>query len=75
VENLAVDVLYVEGKAASIDLPSSVQLKVTESAEGVRGVDPQNAQEVMRRAPAGSRRAFRPERHAAARDALKPFHV
>jgi elongation factor P len=36
-ENLAVDVLYVEGKAASIELPSSVQLKVTESAEGVRG--------------------------------------
>jgi elongation factor P len=36
-ENLAVDVLYVEGKAASVELPSSVQLKVTESAEGVRG--------------------------------------
>jgi len=34
----------------------------------------------MRRAPAGSRQAFRPERHAAARDAaardaLKPVHV
>jgi len=36
-ENLAVDVLYVEGKAASVDLPSSVNLKVAESAEGVRG--------------------------------------
>ena len=36
-ENLAVDVLYVEGKAASIELPSSVHLKVAESAEGVRG--------------------------------------
>src|SRR6201999_2095840 len=36
-ENLAVDVLYVEGKAANIELPSSVNLKVAESAEGVRG--------------------------------------
>jgi elongation factor P len=32
-----VEVLYVEGKAASIELPSSVTLKVTESAEGVKG--------------------------------------
>jgi len=37
VENLKVDVLYVEGKAAQVELPSSVLLKVTESAEGVRG--------------------------------------
>src|SRR5439155_16785184 len=36
-ENLAVEVLYVEGKPASIELPSSVHLKVTESAEGVKG--------------------------------------
>ena len=36
-ENLKVDVLYVEGKAAQVELPSSVLLKVTESAEGVRG--------------------------------------
>jgi elongation factor P len=36
-ENLAVEVLYVEGKAASIELPSSVTLKVAESAEGVKG--------------------------------------
>lgn len=36
-ENLGVEVLYVEGKAASIELPSSVTLKVTESAEGVKG--------------------------------------
>jgi len=36
-ENLSVEVLYVEGKAASIELPSSVNLKVVESAEGVRG--------------------------------------
>ena len=37
VENLKVNVLYVEGKAANIELPSSVVLTVTESAEGVRG--------------------------------------
>ena len=36
-ENCPVDVLYVEGKAAQVELPSSVLLKVTESAEGVRG--------------------------------------
>lgn len=36
-ENQAVEVLYVEGKAASLDLPSQVILKVAESAEGVRG--------------------------------------
>jgi elongation factor P len=36
-ENLSVEVLYVEGKPASIDLPSSVVLTVTESAEGVKG--------------------------------------
>jgi elongation factor P len=37
VENLKVEVLYVEGKAAQVELPASVILKVTESAEGVRG--------------------------------------
>ena len=36
-ENLSVEVLYVEGKAANLDLPASVELKVTESADGVRG--------------------------------------
>jgi elongation factor P len=36
-ENLVVEVLYVEGKPASLELPASVQLRVTESAEGVRG--------------------------------------
>jgi elongation factor P len=43
-ENLAVEVLYVEGKPASVDLPSSVVLKVTESAEGVRGDSANNVQ-------------------------------
>ncbi len=37
VENLKVEILYVEGRAGTIELPASVCLKVTESAEGVRG--------------------------------------
>ena len=44
VENLKVQVLYVEGKAANIELPSQVTLKVTESAEGVRGDSANNVQ-------------------------------
>lgn len=36
-ENLSVEILYVEGKAANLDLPASVNLKVAESADGVRG--------------------------------------
>jgi elongation factor P len=37
VENLAVEVLYTEGRPVQVELPSSVNLKVVESAEGVRG--------------------------------------
>jgi elongation factor P len=43
-ENLKCEVLYVEGKAASIQLPSQVTLKVIESAEGVRGDSANNVQ-------------------------------
>jgi elongation factor P len=43
-ENLKCEVLYVEGKAASIALPSSVVLTVAESAEGVRGDSANNVQ-------------------------------
>ncbi len=43
-ENCPVDVLYVEGKAAQVELPSNVFLKVTESAEGVRGDSANNVQ-------------------------------
>ena len=43
-ENLKCEVLYVEGKAATIELPSSVVLKVAESAEGVRGDSANNVQ-------------------------------
>lgn len=44
VENLKVDVLSIEGRPAQIELPSSVTLKVTESAEGVRGDSANNVQ-------------------------------
>lgn len=37
VENLPVEVLYTEGKPVQVELPASVNLKVVESAEGVRG--------------------------------------
>ena len=37
IENLACDIIFVEGKATSIELPPSVELKVTESSEGIKG--------------------------------------
>jgi elongation factor P len=37
VENLAVEVLSTGGRAVQVELPSSVSLKVVESAEGLRG--------------------------------------
>ena len=37
VENLPVEVLNIEGRAAQVELPASVNLKITESAEGVKG--------------------------------------
>ena len=44
VENLKVEVLSIEGRPAQIELPSSVALKVTESAEGIRGDSANNVQ-------------------------------
>jgi elongation factor P len=43
-ENQRVEILYVEGKAASVELPSTVILTVTESPEGVRGDSANNVQ-------------------------------
>ena len=37
VENLAVEVLFTEGRPVQVELPSSVQLKVVEAPEGLRG--------------------------------------
>ncbi|CAN5213969.1 elongation factor P [soil metagenome] len=36
-ENLAVEVLFVEGNPVTVELPASVDLKITEAAEGLRG--------------------------------------
>jgi elongation factor P len=44
VENLKVEVLSIEGRPAQIELPSSVVLKVIESAEGIRGDSANNVQ-------------------------------
>ncbi len=43
-ENLKVEILYVEGRAAQLELPASVTLRVAESAEGVRGDSANNVQ-------------------------------
>lgn len=37
VENLKVEVLNIEGRPVQVELPASVELRVTESSEGVRG--------------------------------------
>lgn len=44
VENLKVEVLSIEGRPAQVELPASVNLKVTESAEGLRGDSANNVQ-------------------------------
>lgn len=44
IENLKVEVLFVEEKPVQVELPSSVIIKVTESAEGVRGDTASNVQ-------------------------------
>lgn len=37
IENLACEVLFVEGKPVSVELPPSVELEVTQSPEGLKG--------------------------------------
>lgn len=44
VENLKVEVISIEGKPAQVELPASVNLTVTESAEGIRGDSANNVQ-------------------------------
>jgi elongation factor P len=43
-ENLAVEVLFLEGKAVSVELPSSIELTVVQAAEGLRGDTANNPQ-------------------------------
>ena len=47
-ENLRVEVLYAEGKPVEIELPSSVTLKVSEAAEGLRGDSATNVQKTAK---------------------------
>lgn len=44
VENLKVNVLSIEGRPVQVELPSIVELTVTESAEGVKGDSANNVQ-------------------------------
>jgi elongation factor P len=44
VENSPVTMTFVEEKAVSIELPSSVVLKVTDAPEGIRGDSANNVQ-------------------------------
>jgi len=44
IENLKVDVLSIEERPVQIELPASVNLRVTESAEGLRGDSANNVQ-------------------------------
>ncbi len=37
IENLAIDVLFIEGNAMAIDLPQQVELEVTDSSAGIKG--------------------------------------
>ena len=48
VENLSVQVMFVADKPAQVELPSSVNLKVVESADGVRGDSANNVQKVAK---------------------------
>ena len=45
-ENLACDVVFTDDKAADIELPATVTLKIVESSDGVRGDSANNVQKV-----------------------------
>ncbi len=47
VENAAVTVTFVEGKAVTVELPSSVVLTVTDAPEGIRGDSAKNVQNAI----------------------------
>jgi elongation factor P len=47
VENAAVTVTFVEGKAVTVELPSSVVLTVTDAPEGIRGDSANNVQKAI----------------------------
>jgi elongation factor P len=47
VENGSVTVTFVEDKAVSVELPSSVILKVSDAPEGIRGDSSNNVQKAV----------------------------
>jgi elongation factor P len=47
-ENLPCEVCFIEGKAVSIELPSSVTLTVIESPEGIRGDSANNVMKTVK---------------------------
>ncbi len=52
VENAAVTVTFVEDKAVTVELPSSVVLTVTDAPEGIRGDSANNVQKPVTSKPA-----------------------
>jgi elongation factor P len=46
--NMVCEILFIEGKAVSVEPPSSVTLKVIESPEGVRGDSANNVMKVAK---------------------------
>jgi elongation factor P len=44
IENMPVDVLFIEGNPVSIDMPASVDIEVREAAEGLKGDSANNVQ-------------------------------
>ena len=44
IENLVVEVLFIEGKALTIELPAQVELTLKESSEGIKGDTANNPQ-------------------------------
>jgi elongation factor P len=44
IENMPVDVLFIEGNPVSIDMPASVDIEVKEAPEGVKGDSANNVQ-------------------------------
>ena len=44
VENTAYDILFIEDKAMQLQLPSSVEMRVTDAPEGIRGDSTSNVQ-------------------------------
>jgi elongation factor P len=47
-ENTVCEILFIEGKAVSVEAPASVTLQVTESPEGIRGDSANNVMKMAK---------------------------